>query len=247
MDTKNIIYNYWNSRSGDYSNGIIDEPGNERNEWKKKILRSMDGITGLDILDVGTGPGFLALICAELGNHVTAVDLSENMLEKARENAFKNSLDIDFRQADAEDLHFPDAGFDVVTSKCLLWTLPDPAAAIGEWKRVLRDGGMVIAIDGDWHDKSLLSRANRITSDLLRMMKGNRFPYLFRKYYTPIKNDLPLFSLKPELAVRYFNEAGFENVSVERMDGLCRSARKSGKLLDRLDYASPVYLIKARK
>lgn len=85
---------------------------------------------------------------AELGHHVTAVDLSARMLDKARKNAFKRSLDINFIQGDAEDLQFPDMQFDVVSSKFLLWTLPDPQKALSEWKRVLKKDGMIIAIDG---------------------------------------------------------------------------------------------------
>lgn len=247
MDTKEVIHNYWNCRSETYSNGVIDRPGNERNAWKNMLQEAIDGKNGLKILDVGTGPGFLALICAELGNYVTAVDLSENMLKKARENALLKSLDIEFRPGDADNLELLDKYFDVVMNKCLLWTLPDPAKAISEWKRVLKDDGLIIAIDGDWHDGRVASRFTRAASDLLRLLKGNLYPYLFRKHYEPIKNELPLFSLKPDHVVRYFKEAGFEDVSIERMDGLCSSARKSGRLLDKLDYSSPIYLIKARK
>ena len=79
MDTKESIYKYWNSRSETYTNGVIDEPGDERDAWKRTILESMSNRNGLKILDVGTGPGFFAMISAELGNEVTAVDLSENI------------------------------------------------------------------------------------------------------------------------------------------------------------------------
>lgn len=199
------------------------------------------------VLDVGTGPGFLALLCAEMGNEVTAVDLSENMLKKAKENALVKSLPIDFRQGDAEKLQLPYNYFDVVVNKCLLWTLPNPAKAIMEWKRVLKDDGMIIAIDGDWHDKGVVSRTIRTASDLVRIIKGNKYPYQFRKHYGLLEKNLPLFSLKPEQVTRYFREAGFEDISIERMDALCSSARSKGKLVDKLDYSNPIYLIKARK
>ena len=247
MDTKESIYKYWNSRSETYTNGVIDEPGDERDAWKRTILESMSNRNGLKILDVGTGPGFFAMISAELGNEVTAVDLSENMLEKAKNNALLRGLSIDFMQGDAENLNLPDGQFDVVTNKCLLWTLPDPVKAITEWKRVLKDDGMVIAIDGDWHDKGIMYRIIRAASDIVRMLKGNAYPYIFRKHYAPIKKDLPLFSLKPEQVKRYFYDAGFTSVSIEEMDELCSSARKNGKILDKLDYSSPMYLIRAQK
>lgn len=199
------------------------------------------------VLDVGTGPGFLALICAEMGCEVTAVDISENMIKKAKENAQLKSLSIDFRQGDAENLQLPDNHFDVVMNKCLLWTLPDPAKAIMEWKRVLKDGGSIIAIDGDWFDKGLVSRTIRTASDLVRIFQGNKYPYYFWKHYGSMKKNLPLYSLKPEQVTRYFKEAGFVDISIERMDYLCSSARSKGKLLDKLDYSNPIYFIKARK
>lgn len=247
IDTKQVIRNYWNSRSENYSNGIIDISEEERNSWKNMLSSAMGSGKKQKVLDVGTGPGFLALLCAEMGNEVTAVDLSENMLKKAKENAQMRSLSIDFRQGDAESLQLPDNHFDVVMNKCLLWTLPDPAKAIMEWKRVLKDDGSIIAIDGDWFDKGLVSRTIRTASDLVRIIQGNKYPYHFWKHYDLLKKDLPLYSLKSENVTRYFKDAGFKDISIERMDALCSSARSKGKLLDKLDYSNPIYLIKALK
>jgi len=53
--------------------------------------------------------------------------------------------------------------------------------------------------------------------------------------------------LKPDQVSRFLNEAGFEMINIERMDALCRSARKKGNLLDKLDYAHPIYPINAVK
>ncbi|MFI5383859.1 MAG: class I SAM-dependent methyltransferase, partial [Methanosarcina thermophila] len=122
MDTKKIIQSYWDYRSESYNNGVIENSKEGRNDWKAMLLKAIEGKKGLKVLDIGTGPGFLALLFAEMGNEVTAVDLSNNMLEKARRNALKRSLKIDFLQGDAENLQLPDAYFDVVVNKYLLWT-----------------------------------------------------------------------------------------------------------------------------
>jgi len=247
METKEIIRNYWDHRSEIYSTGIVEHSEEERIAWKNMLASTLCGREHLEILDVGTGPGQLALMFAEMGHHVTAVDLSANMLEKARKNATKRALDINFLQGDAEALQLPDAQFDVVSSKFLLWTLPDPQKALSEWKRVLKKDGMIIAIDGDWFSSGILLKSIRTASDFIRSIKERNRHDPFKQQYHLIKNDLPLYSLKPDRVFSLLNGAGFEKINIERMDALCRSARKKGNLLDKLDYSHPIYLIRAVK
>ncbi|TQD26333.1 class I SAM-dependent methyltransferase [Methanolobus vulcani] len=247
METKEIIQNYWDYRSETYNTSFADQSEEERRLLTNMLSTAMDNRTDLKVLDVGTGPGVLALIAAELDNNVTAVDLSEKMIEKARENALMRSLDIEFMQGDAEKLELPDAHFDVVMNKYLLWTLPEPTKALTEWKRVLKDGGTIIAIDGDWHNEGLISRTIKCISNAIKMLKKVNYQRVYNKHYDPLKNDLPLFSLKPERVIQHFKEAGFENVSIERMDNLFSSSGKSRKLLDIINCSSPVYVIKAQK
>lgn len=158
METKEVIQNYWDYRSVSYDNESIERLEEEHNAWKAMLSKSIEGKKGLKVLDVGTGPGFLALLFAEMGHQVTAVDLSNNMLEKARKNALNKSLNINFLQGDAENLQLPNGHFDVVVNRYLLWTLPNPKKALIEWKRVLKDRGGVIAIDGDWNEQKLSRR-----------------------------------------------------------------------------------------
>ncbi|OPY26315.1 MAG: hypothetical protein A4E28_02602 [Methanocella sp. PtaU1.Bin125] len=245
--TKEVIKSYWDYRCKYYSNGIVEESEAERNAWKRLLGSAIGDRHKLKVLDVGTGPGFVALLLAEMGHDVTAIDLSEVMLAHARKNAAARSLTVDFRQGDAESLDFPDATFDVVSSKFLLWTLPDPGKAMAEWRRVLKPGGTMLAIDGDWFDPGLARVALRATSDLIRMIKERHYPFREKRRYASIRKDLPLYSLKPEKVSRFLREAGFRDVRIELMDDLCTSARKRGSLLDRLDYAHPIYFISAVK
>src|ERR1700754_5092713 len=69
---------------------------------------------GMRVLDVATGTGNVAIRAAERGAHVTAVDLEPAQLQRAREEA--GQLDIEWVQADAQDLPFADGAFGVVTS-----------------------------------------------------------------------------------------------------------------------------------
>lgn len=247
MDTKEVIQYYWDYRSESYNNGVIENSEEERNAWKAMLSKSIEGKEGLKVLDVGTGPGFLALLFAEMGNEVTAIDLSNNMLEKARKNASKKSLNIHFLQGDAENLQLPDEHFDVVVNKYLLWTLPDPQKALTEWRRVLKDGGKIIAIDGDWHDESLPGKIRKEVEGVSECENDKEYMKVYRKQYQPIKKDLPLYSLKSRHVSKIFKESGFETVSIKRMDYLCKSTKEKGGLLDKLDFSNPVYLIKAEK
>mgnify|MGYP000807176615 CR=1 FL=1 len=104
------------------------------------------------MLDVGTGPGFFAIILAEMGFRVTAVDYTASMLEEAGRNAGALADKIDFRQMNAEKLTFADHSFDVLVTRNVTWNLHDPETAYGHWTRVLAPGGaLVYAVPGPRH------------------------------------------------------------------------------------------------
>lgn len=79
---------YWGHRSASYSSQNIAQLfGEKRESWEETIFSHMNGKRNLKVLDIGTGPGFFAILCALRGHEVTAVDMSKDMLEKARVNA----------------------------------------------------------------------------------------------------------------------------------------------------------------
>ena len=102
-------------------------------------------------MDIGTGPGFFAVILAERGYAVTAVDYTASMLEAARENAGALAEKIAFRQMNAEELTFPEGSFDVLVSRNLTWNLPHPETAYRQWSRVLRPDGLLLNFDANWY------------------------------------------------------------------------------------------------
>src|SRR4029077_38066 len=92
-------------------------------------------------IDVGCGTGVVAITAARIGARVRGVDLTSELLERARENARIANLEIDFREGDAEALPFNDAAFDVVISQFGHMFAPRPEVAIAEMLRVLKPGG----------------------------------------------------------------------------------------------------------
>ena len=78
---------------------------------------------------------------------ITAIELSPAMLAIARQRAADLGRAVDFREGDAERLPFDDASFDTVVCAFSLCTIPSPAAALDEMRRVLRPGGRLLLVD----------------------------------------------------------------------------------------------------
>ncbi|MBT2303423.1 class I SAM-dependent methyltransferase [Variovorax paradoxus] len=99
---------------------------------------------GETVLDVGTGTGVVAITAARGGARVTALDLTPELLEQARENSrIAQREDIVWTEGDAEQLPYPDASFDVVLSQFGHMFAPRPEIAIAEMHRVLKPNGRI--------------------------------------------------------------------------------------------------------
>ena len=106
------------------------------------------GRPGGHILDVGVGTG-LELPMIDRRTTITGVDLSEPMLERARERVRRAGLTnvVDLRVMDAMHLAFPDGCFDVVLAPYVLTVVPDPHASLTEWARVTKPGGEIVLVN----------------------------------------------------------------------------------------------------
>lgn len=145
------VKKYWTQRSHDFGTVRKNELRNEMGQrWLHEIERFLPEGRKLDILDVGTGVGFFAVLLAEQGHRVEGIDLTPAMLEEARILAKQRNLDITFREMDAQNLDYPNDSFDVVISRNLTWTLPDPDIAYAEWFRVLKPDGVLLNFDADY-------------------------------------------------------------------------------------------------
>jgi len=103
------------------------------------------------VLDLGSGAGFDAFLAAQRvgeSGKVIGVDMTHEMIEKARFNAEKlNVSNAEFHQGEIEKLPVPDSSVDVVISNCVINLSPDKSAVFKEIHRTLKPGGRIIISD----------------------------------------------------------------------------------------------------
>lgn len=99
--------------------------------------------SGQRVLDVGCGTGVVALAASRSGARVTGLDLTPELLRRARENSSIAAAEIDWHEGDAEAMPFEDATFDVVVSQFGHMFAPRPDVVTREMLRVLKPGGTV--------------------------------------------------------------------------------------------------------
>ena len=110
----------------------------------ERLIDTADPIAGSDVLDVATGSGNGAIAAARHHCNATGLDYVPALLERGRERAAAERLDVTFVEGDAEALPFPDASFDLVVSIFGVMFAPDQAQAASELARVTRPGGRII-------------------------------------------------------------------------------------------------------
>jgi 2-polyprenyl-3-methyl-5-hydroxy-6-metoxy-1,4-benzoquinol methylase len=111
------------------------------------LVDAVDVRPGQHVLDVAAGTGTSALPAARLGAHVTATDLTPELLDVGRADATREGLDITWQTADAEALPYPDSTFDVVLSAIGVMFAPHHQQAADELVRVCRPGGTIAVLN----------------------------------------------------------------------------------------------------
>lgn len=109
------------------------------NRW---ILEKLGDLKGKKLLDIGCGSGESTVFLSSLGAEATGLDLSPDMIRVAETLAGESGSTARFRTGDAQSLPFPDKSFDVVYAANVMHHC-DPDRCIAEWRRVLKDGGVL--------------------------------------------------------------------------------------------------------
>jgi arsenite methyltransferase len=123
-------------------------------EQRRRVIDALDLQPGERVLDIGSGPGFLACEIAAVvgeGGSVHGVDPSASMLAiAAHRERMPGSAPVEFRHGDALELPYPDASFDAAVCTQVYEYVEDMPTALAEARRVLRPGGRLLVLDTDW-------------------------------------------------------------------------------------------------
>ncbi len=160
---------YWSARAEtfDRSPGHEVFSESEREAWHRLIVKHLGPGEGRRALDLASGTGVISHLMDDLGFKVTGLDWAEPMLERARAKANSRGRTISFHMADVENTMEPDRAYDVIVTRHLVWTLVDPEKAFAEWIRVLKPGGTLLIVDGDFVSASFAGRLVRRVMKLL--------------------------------------------------------------------------------
>ncbi|MGX1788366.1 class I SAM-dependent methyltransferase [Bosea sp. NPDC055332] len=204
------VSDYWTRRAPAFD-GVASHVA-QASLWRDVLATAFEAEEAKDVVDLGTGTGACALIAASLGHRVRACDGSAGMLIVARQAAAASGLDVAFEQALIEEASFAPGSADIVTLRNVLWTLPEPMAALRKAHLVLRAGGRVLVSDGLWsiapqyrstYPDALtasLPRHDGLTEDDARAMlseagfgPARSWQHLFPA--SPYPGDVPMFVL----------------------------------------------------
>ena len=173
----------------------------EYQAWVRAIERLLPAAPA-DVLDIGTGTGFVAVNAAAMGHRVIGLDLSAEMLAEARKEAERRALNASFILGDAVRPPLPEESLDAIICRHFIWTLREPDLAFRNWLRLLRPGGRVIAIDGFWFSAS--------DADV------EKEPDVFKQHYTQeVRAAIPAMGwARVDPLVDLLAQAGFSDASV---------------------------------
>ena len=177
---KQQVAAHWNRRAPSFDDDFghsIRTPA-ERAAWDRILDLILTGRRRGDALDVGCGTGFLTFELGARGHRLTGVDFAPAMIAEARRKAGERGVSATFEDGDAEKLRFAPASFDLLISRHLLWTLPHPEAAIDEWIRVLRPGGRLVVVDGQFDVSAPVSPAGGARASSEYAAIGDQLPFL---------------------------------------------------------------------
>ena len=252
---KNEIHDYWTNRARGYSEYNQQEMADARRTmWRDKLLSLIGNQfpekepKEIKILDVGTGPGFFAILLAEAGYQVTAVDYTEEMLKEAQSNAGGLAECIVWKTGDAQALDVESNSFDAVVTRNVTWNLPRPDFAYKEWLRVLKPEGVLYNFDADWYGH-LYNEEKRSSYEKDRRQTEEQN---VEDYYSgtdiekmeEIARQVPLSRLeRPKWDIETMKKSGFLDVACD--EEVWKEVWTEEEIIN--NSTSPIFLLTGRK
>ncbi|WP_147108184.1 class I SAM-dependent methyltransferase [Nesterenkonia populi] len=221
-DEQRRISEYWSRWAGEYEayQAQRREAEGESSVWEGIWSAGLPQPPS-QVLDLGTGSGAVAFLLAGMGHRVTGIDLAEGMLAEARRRSGYSANPM-FGFGDAAGPQFDDAAFDALTARYVLWTLRTPDQALAEWLRILKPGGVLVAVDSLWFPEGLIAHEHEEDHSGARGQD-------FRRAYQGQEQDLPLAEAGSIGAFAdRIRAAGFAEVTAEELPELKEADQEYG-------------------
>lgn len=244
-DLEQEVRDYWDVDAATYdrSPGHNPQTNVEMAVWAATLRRLLPSPPAR-VLDVGAGTGFLSLLLAREGYRVTALDLAPGMLAELKNKAERRGLEVDLVEANAADP--PRDGFEAVVERHVVWTLPDPKAALEAW-RAAAPTGRLLLIESLWGptagpEEQLRAGARKI---LQRMRNAPSDHH--SEYRVELVSELPFGrGASPEMLVGLVESTSWGHARVERLRDVEWATRDAlGSFVDRLVGVAPRFAVSA--
>lgn len=197
MENKNEAY--WGELADRYNKIINDVIGEES---RRDVYNIVLGLSGLgNTIEFGCGPGYFTRAIAQNAIRVLATDLSDRMLERARNN-LKGVDNVEFRKANCEDTGLPPESFDTAFMANLILIVESPEKAPRESYRILRHGGRLFVL---YYSNIGMGIFDRLLF-MVRFMRRLRMPPYRRMF-------------SPDEISKLARDAGFDVESVDVVGG----------------------------
>ena len=184
--------------------------------WRKKFIKSLNFSNHDKVLDVATGTGDVAFaIRKKYKTEIIGLDLSVNMLEKAKQKSKKYKIDdISFIEGDAENLPFDDNTFDKLVISYGLRNLGNCERGLSEFYRVLKPNGKIGILEFLHPKSTIIARIFKFYFNTILPRVASLFSNSKAYRYLPesVENFLSADELKSAL-----NKVGFDDVSSKNM------------------------------
>jgi SAM-dependent methyltransferase len=215
-DVHERIRDWWDADAEHYDRSpghALSDPV-EAAAWRAALREVLPEPPGR-ILDAGAGTGALSLLAAELGHRVTSLDLSTAMLAKAERKAKERGLELEMVVGSVNE---PPAGpFEAVIERHVIWTVPDPVAALRAWREVAAERGRLVLFEGIWAPADPLGRAKAFAGERLRSLRGGH-DHHHSSYPSDVLAQLPLAAMTSPLPiVEAVREAGWRGLRIKRL------------------------------
>ena len=240
LEIEKRVIRYWSRRMMDFSAVREQELQNELSKsWLLEIKKYLPQGKKLKVLDVGTGVGFFAVLLAGEGHTVCGIDLTPDMITRAKELSAQYGVTVDYKVMDAMEIYYPNETFDLVISRNLTWTLPDAKKAYKEWYRVLKKEGILLNFDAGYAKTADLERTKVTDPKTPYGHQGMTQELEEENAYITRQMEISQWE-RPDWDKRTLTEVGFSRVKTDETVG--------SRILKEKDLPeAPMFLVWAQK